>query len=611
MTTEKLSQLELTLTSTRREFLKRAMAVGLSVPIAGALLAACETDSDDEDEDEGVGDTDDEVATDDEDADTDEEESETEEEEPDEEDEAADDETEDADEPSDAVEGQILQFGMNAADLGTLDPHNASSTNDRTAVDLIFNALVRYKPGDSNEIEPDLATEIPEPEESDAGQVWRFQIQEGIMTHPHPDVDSYEITADDVIFSLERSANPDSSAYAGEYEGMTFEKVDDYTVEITLEQPLSEALFLPKVADYAGGFIVPQQAVEAIGAEAFSTNPVGTGPFRFESYSSQDRIRLVAFADYFRGAPQLGGVDLRFVPDTSSRELALQSGELHVINGPADTIWVDRVNEIDGITVDVFGVGEVTFLNFNMNVEPFDDVRVRQAVAYAIDRDEHLALFGGEPVAQNVYSLVPEPLLDGGLSQEEAEEMDLAFDYDPDRARELLEEAGYGDGFTLELIASESESYLLNYESMQAELAQIGIDIELQVVDHSTMHEQIREDVNPIVIYIAWRPNQDVFLTRFAHSSTRVVEGESPDTNFSHYTGIDDLIEEARNETDLDRQTELWKEANAQILEDMAIYPLHFLNQVYARSDAVDYGHELVSVMALSPQITEATTLNE
>ena len=598
MSTEKFNDLALSLSS-RREFLKRAMVVGLAIPAGGALLAACETDDDDDDV-AVEPDDDDEVDVDDTDDDVDDEE------EPDDDDEMPepdDDEVED-------VEGVILQLGMNAADVGTLDPHFAATTNDRTVVDMVFNGLVRYKPGDSNEIEPDLAVEVPEPEENEDGhQVWRFEIRQGVMTHPHPDVDSYEITADDIIFSLERSADPDRSAYAGELSGMTFERVDDYTVDVIVEQPISPALFLPKVADYAGGFVVPMQAVEAIGDDAFQTNPVGTGPFRFESYTPQDRVRLLAHEDYFRGEPELAGVDCRYVPDDSSRELALQTGELHVIGGTTDAIWVDRVDQLDDITVDVFGVGEVAFLTFNVEAEPFDDIRVRQAIAYAIDRDEHLALFG-EPAAQNVYSLVPEPLLPGGLTEEEAREMDLTFDHDPDRARELLAEAGYEDGFELELVSSEMEAYLRNYESMQATLADIGIDLSLQVVDHSTMHEQIRQEVNPLVIYIAWRPNADVYLTRFAHSSTRVVIGDAPDTNFTRYTELDDLIEEARVEVDPDRQEEIWKEANAQLLEDMVIYPLHFLNQVYARRDNVDYGHELVSVMALYPQITENTTIS-
>lgn len=108
-----------------------------------------------------------------------------------------------------------------------------------------------------------------------------------------------------------------------------------------------------------------------------------------------------------------------------------------------------------------------------------------------------------------------------------------------------------------------------------------------------------------------WRPNADVFLTHFFHSDSIVVSGANPITNFSHYDQIDDLIEQGRAETDPDAQAEIWKEANTKILEDMAALPLHYINQVYARRDSVDYGHELVSILALYPQITELTTINE
>jgi peptide/nickel transport system substrate-binding protein len=151
--------------------------------------------------------------------------------------------------------------------------------------------------------------------------------------------------------------------------------------------------------------------------------------------------------------------------------------------------------------------------------------------------------------------------------------------------------------------------YRANYEVLQAELAEIGITINLNVVDHATMHEQIREDVNPIVIYVAFRPNADVYLTNFFHSDSIVVTGASPITNFSHYSGIDDLIEQARAETDPAKQEALWKEANVQILKDLAAYPLYMQNLVYARSPKVDYGHELISSLALYPQITELTTI--
>jgi peptide/nickel transport system substrate-binding protein len=151
--------------------------------------------------------------------------------------------------------------------------------------------------------------------------------------------------------------------------------------------------------------------------------------------------------------------------------------------------------------------------------------------------------------------------------------------------------------------------YRTLYESMQAQLAKVGIKATVKVVDHSTMHSLIRKDANPLVIYIAWRPNADVVLTQFFHSDSTVVTGKKPNTNFSHYDKIDDVIERARVETDAARQVALWKEAQLRILEEMVAYPMQYQNQVYARSAAVDYGHELVSVLALYPGIDEKTRL--
>ncbi len=504
----------------------------------------------------------------------------------------------------------ILRYADKAADLGTMDPHFAAATNDRNLVDMIFNGLVRYKPGDGSVIEPDLAEALPEPELVGGKQVWTFKLRRGVMCHPSDAVPSYELTAEDVVWSLQKSANPDTSAYAGEYDGMTVEAVDEYTVKVTMEKPLSPVLFFPKVADYAGGFIVCKQAYEAVGDEAFKTQPVGTGPFMFDSYSPQEKVVLVANDAYFRGRPLLDAVEYRYMPDINSRELGLKSGELDVINGAAEGIWVERMNKEEGVRVDVYGVGEVATVHFDITVPPLDDVRVRKAIAYALERDEFLALFG-EPVAANVYSPVPAQFLAGGLTQKEVAELGLEYAVDRDKARELLAEAGYADGFSLEMVSSERESYLKNYQSMQAQLAEIGIDIKIEVVDHSGMHSLIREDVNPIVIYVAWRPNADVYLTRFYHSDSIVVTGAKPDTNFSHYDQIDDLIEAARVELDADKQVAMWKEAQIKIMDDMVSYPLQYQNQVTARHDYVDFGHELKSALALYAQITENTRITK
>ena len=513
---------------------------------------------------------------------------------------------------SDAMEPAVMRFGIDAADLGTLDPHFAATTNDRAVVDMIFNALVRYKPGGAPEIEADLAEAIPEPELTDDGkQVWTFKLRQGVMCHASPQSEAYELTAEDVVYSLTKSANGDRSAYASGYDGFAVEAVDDYTVSITIDQPLSPVLFLPLVADYAGGFVICSKAVEAIGDEGFKTQPVGTGPFVFDNYSPQDSVTLVANDDYFRGRPALDEVVVRFMPDLSSRELGLKSGELDVVSGISDSAWIQNVQSEENLDVDIFGPGEVGTIHFNTSVEPLGDLRVRQAIAYALDREEIKALFAPEATG-DAFSPVPGDFMLGGFTQEEAESAGLDYTYDLEKAQALMAEAGYADGFSLEVVSSEKNFYRKFYESMQAQLTAINIDLKVNIVDHSSMHSLIRDDVNPIVVYGAFRPNADVYLTRFYLSDSIVVTGAKPDTNFSHFTGIDDLILEARFETDADKQIEIWKAAQTKLLEEMIAHSIMYTQQVYARNTNVDYGHDaLTSVLNLYPQFTEKTTIGQ
>jgi peptide/nickel transport system substrate-binding protein len=502
----------------------------------------------------------------------------------------------------------VLKLGIDAADLGTGDPHRAASRNDRAVVDMIFNGLLRYKPGEAPEIEPDLATEIPHPQIVDGRQVWRFELRRDVMCHPGPQTEQYQLTADDVVFSLRRAADPSVSAYAGDYEGMTVTKVDAFTVELAFETPLSSILFFPKVADYAGGFIVCRKAVESLGDHGFAAHPVGTGPFVFGGRVAGERVSLAANASYFRGRPLLDGVEVHYIPKFEERDRHLRDGELDVIFGSEETDWFESIRGDDSIKVDVFGVGQVITMHLNTARPPLDDPRVRQALAYAVDREVFRSHFA-EGVVENVYSPVPADFLPGGLTRDEVERLGLEYAHDPEKARSLLAEAGLADGFALKLVTSERGHYVANYESLRDQLAAIGVEIDLEVVEHREMHKRIREDENAIVIYVAWRPNADVFLTRFFHSASTVVTGASPDTNFSHYAGIDRLIEAARTVRDPADQVRIWKQAQVKLLSDAAAYPLHYVNLVYARRTNVDFGHPLEAAMALYPQFTEATRL--
>jgi peptide/nickel transport system substrate-binding protein len=185
----------------------------------------------------------------------------------------------------------------------------------------------------------------------------------------------------------------------------------------------------------------------------------------------------------------------------------------------------------------------------------------------------------------------------GGLTEQEVARGGLDYPFDPAMARRLLKEAGLPNGFAFSVVTSEMPAYRVIYESMQAQLARVGIKMDIKVVDHATMHDQIRKDVNPVVVYVAFRPTADAYLTQFFHSDAIVVTGKNPNTNFAHYDQVDQQIDRARHEPDAPTQVSLWKAAQTQAMLDMVAYPILYQSQVYARASNVDYGHELKSVI--------------
>jgi len=503
----------------------------------------------------------------------------------------------------------MLRFGVHVSEMGKLDPHFAAGSQDRACADMVFNGLLRYQPGNAPKIEPDLAAEIPEFEMVGGKQVWTVKLRKGVMFHAAPGMPAYELTADDVVYSLQKSANRDTCAYAGEYVGMLVEKTGTYSIQITMAKPLSPILFLPKITDYAGGFIVSKRAIETLGYDKFKQHPIGTGPFQFKSYRPGEKLVLGANDQYFRGRPNLAGIEIHFLPAIADREAAMLAGDLDVAIGYGDKGWVEKASKFGGMVYETHGVGEVITVYLNTTFTPLDDIRVRRAIAYALNKEGFLNKTARIYVGA-VFSPVPIQFLPGGISEQDAEKLGLAYATDLKKARRLLAEAGYPDGFTLELVSSEKRLYRRTYETIRDQLARIGIQCNITIKKHSAMHKAIRQESLPIVAYVAWRPNADAYLTRLFHSDSIVVTGGQPDTNFSRYNSIDKLIEAARFEIDPEKQVNLWVQAQIRLLADMAAYPVMFAKQGYLRKNNVQYGHPLVSTMALYPQFTESTRIN-
>ncbi len=483
----------------------------------------------------------------------------------------------------------VVWYGVNLSDMRTFDPHFATRAQFMAAANLLFNRLIRVKPGVDNELEPDLAENIPEPKIMDGRQVWTFRLKSGVMFHEGPDTPAYELTADDVVYSLKKTIYQVSPTYAGDFSGMSVAAADNRTVRITLEKPMTPLLFLTRFAQYSGGYIISKKAFAVQGADGFKKHPVGTGPFQFGGRTPGEKVSFIAHRRYFRGSPKISGIDFLFVPRIEDRNLGIKSGKLDIIDGVHDIDQLKIWEGSDDFVVDFSGVGEASMLHFNTKFKPMNDPAVRKAIAYALDRDEFEERFGSKMISP-IFSPAPAEYLIGGLEQSRIAELELDYRRDIDRARALLSEAGYPDGFSMKLVSSEMPVYRHYYESMCEQLSRIGIVCDIEIVRHPVMHVKIRKSMTPLVIYIAWRPDADANLTRFFHSDSIMVTGARPDTNFAHYKDLDKLIEAGRYAAVPEKQIKLWKYAQIKVLDDMVVYPLHYMSPIHIRNKNLDYG---------------------
>ncbi|MEO1016233.1 MAG: ABC transporter substrate-binding protein [Pseudomonadota bacterium] len=496
--------------------------------------------------------------------------------------------------PSSVEAQEILNVGAFGADANQLNPFLSGGGQDRALFAYVFNGLTRFPPGsmDPADIELDLAESY---ESSDDGLTWTFVLRDGVQFHH-----GYgELTAADVVYSLNRARNPETSGVAANLAAVeSVEALDDKTVQIKLSSPVPTLLGM--LADPQGGYIVSQKAAEELGDDIKATM-VGTGPFQFDNYTPKQQSELSAHDDYFRGAPKIQEIVYRYIPDETARELAFASGEIDMFYGRREQTWVDRMRAQypDEIEILIFAPRQSRLLHLNRTKPPLDDIRVRQAIQHAINRDEFQQLVG-EDITTQLRSPVPSGFL--------GQTTDVpTYDYDPDKARALLAEAGYPDGVDIEVLNSKIASLRTPYELVMEQLRQVGINADTEFVDHAAWHAQIRQDESGLIIYGgAPFPDADSFLTPFFLGSSAIGQ-PAAQTNFSHCDVADEEINAARSELDPDKRNALWATAQQKIMEDACSVPIFELLQVWGKRANLDLGYELEGSLNLGPPITENT----
>ena len=494
------------------------------------------------------------------------------------------------------------------ADIQTADVQKTSK--DYEVPFNIFDRLVDVEvDADGNsKIVPSLAENW---DISDDGLEYTFHLRQGVKFH-----NGNDFTAEDVAYTFHRMLTVEGGVntefidqikgadelLAGETDTLEgVEVVDDYTIKVTLKEPF--AGFLASISS-PGVSIYDSEATEEAG-DQFGMDPavtVGTGPFEFSSWSFNNQLVLTCNEDYWKGASKLPGVVIKIIPDTETQSMMFESGELDILDLDYAADSVDRFTETypDQI-VQGPRVG-IVYFTMNFNKEPFQDVRVRKAVQMSIDRQTILdALYGGRgQVEQGIF---PHGLIGFNSDQEEIK-------YDPEAAKALLAEAGYADGFDMEIAAdsSASDTMTMALEIVSDQLAEVGIRAEIKNYDESTWLETRKsgELGSFMSTWSADYNDPDNFIYTFFgnEEKTKIRSINYPDTE------VMNRVAKARTIVNEDERLAEYKALEEKIAhEDAAWVPMFSRLHLFAVSKRVEGFAPLWS--GLSDQLFYNVSINE
>jgi len=455
--------------------------------------------------------------------------------------------------PGVLVVGQI-------AEPKSLDPAAVTAVNDFRILVNLYDGLVRFQDG-TLEVEPSLASDW---EISEDGTEYTFTLREDVTFH-----DGTPFDAEAVKFNFDRMLDEDHPYHdTGPFPLAFFfsaiqetEVVDDTTVRLHLDEPY--APLLSNLA-YPTGLMVSPAAVAEHG-EDFGRNPVGTGAFRFAEWDSNTRVVVEKNPDYWNGAPPLEAVVFRPITDGNTRVTEMLAGGLDLmVEVPPDSLGVFR--EDPAFTVYEQAGPHLWFLILNTREAPFDDKRARQAVNYAIDK---IALVDNVLSGTATVATGPIPAAFEWAYNEELE----PYPYDPDKARELLREAG-AEGAEITFYVTEGGSGMLDPIPMgtaiQADLEAVGLDVSIETYEWNTFLGLVNPGLEgkADMAQMAWMTNDPDTLPFLALRSEAMPDAGGFNSGYYSNPEVDALLEQARRGTDQSERARLYREMQAIVFED-------------------------------------------
>lgn len=472
---------------------------------------------------------------------------------------------------SSLAQKDVLKLGI-GVDATTLDPHNYKATSDLLVDNLIFENLVTF---DLNmKVVPALATSWENIDDT----TWRFKLRKGVKFH-----DGTPFNAQVAKMNLERMKDaPRGKPYFGMIESVSVE--NDYTIVVKSKGPF--APFLKNLCFPSGGMMSPK-AIEKYGKD-IGSHPVGTGPFKLKEWRPKEKLVLVKNDAYWGEKAKLKEFVYIPIPEEGTRAMAFESGEIDVISDPLPHRIGDfKANK--NVTVTTGPATRMVWIGFNTNDKVLQNVKLRQAIGHAINRDE-IVKYVVEGLAINAHQIVP------GIIEEYDEKYN--FEYNPKKAKKLLAEAGYPNGLELNFWSPEGR-YLKDRqiaEAVQAQLAQIGIKANLRIMEFGAYIDALFRHEQQLYL-IGWG-----FTTGDPASALRACFFSNSKFNFSNYKNpkMDELLDKGESTLDPKKRHAIYKDIQQLLIDEAIVVPIYHKLNIYVTSNRVKnfYPHpmELIEI---------------
>lgn len=437
-----------------------------------------------------------------------------------------------------------------AYDAKSLDPHAVNEVAASNVMLQIYNTLVVLD--ENGEVVPSLAESFEQVDDV----TYKFTIRKGVKFH-----NGDEVTVEDAVFSLQRAAtSPAVANLFGDIDPDSFEIIDD--TSFTFQLKGANTGFLYNLV-HPGASILSKKAVEEAG-DNYAMNPVGTGPFKFVDWKKGDRIELERFEDYFGEKPAFSKMTIRAIPEATNRTIELESGGVDVAYDISAND-VDRIEENEDLRLNRLVDNQTQYLGFNNQKEPFNDKRVRHAIRYALDIPAIVdAAWKGVgdvaigPMSPNINYFKAD------IKQ---------YENNIEKAKELLAEAGYPDGFKTKLWTNERQERIDMATIIQSQLKEIGIEVEVEILEWGSYLEKLGNGEQEMFI-IGWTgQSSDPDLALYGPLSEETLGAGA---NFSFFLNdrVNELLLQGRRTPDSPEREAIYHEIQDIFAEELPWIPL-------------------------------------